>query len=311
MTADRSPGRRDGFERWVATMKRGHEAVAAKPAALKNAVPELVLELDENATHVHRIPKEVMSRMREKESREKEAAEEDARDSLAGVSDDLTAVFRPPPELLARAKRMRPPAKPNVNEAPTQPPPPLIDAELEHASVPAAPRVPSVAGAPPVAEISSAPAPRPAPAPRRAGAPVRVVPVAPIVVGTTGAAAMARQAERDSQVAREIEAGWDDEAPTGDAVTRLEARGALFDADESGSGVVPVAGSALPILAAPELETAGDFAPESSPPTTTAPVVHTDLSVPPEAPSPLLRNIALFVLGVVVLVAFALWKSRY
>ena len=229
MTADGSAGRRDGFERWVATMKSDHQPVAAKPATLKSAVPKLELELDENATHVHRIPKELITRMREKESRAQDTADEEARDSMVGVSDDRTAVFRPPPELLARAKRMRPPAKPGVNEAPTKPPPPGVGAELEAASVPAAPKVPFMTSTPPVAKLSSAPPvaqasatpdTRPMPAPP-AVAPARVAPVAPVMVSarSTGMVAELMEPERDSQVARDIEAGWDDEAPTGDSVT--------------------------------------------------------------------------------------------
>jgi hypothetical protein len=219
MTTDRSAGHRDGFERWVATMKRDHQPVAprATPLNPKAATPstpkpssleKLELELDDQATHVHRIPKELINRMREREQEREQAKrpEEDVQPShehefpsddfsgMATLNDDRTAVFRPPPELLARAKRMRPPAKPNPqSEAPTKPPPaPMGDQAGAGPAIPAAPMMPVIA------PISTAPVARSTPlvpagarlapmTPMPAKAPptpmpARVVPVAPVVV---------------------------------------------------------------------------------------------------------------------------------
>jgi hypothetical protein len=173
---------------------------ASRPAAKVNELEKLELELDDQATHVHRIPKELINRMKEREQERRAAAaapavEEDAPSSyeqeipdeqhyedLSGVNDDRTAVFRPPPELLARAKRMRPPAKPDPgSEAPTKPPPPL-DADGGAGTEPMAalaaavardarplPAVPSAPMAPVVAKAALAPGARPtqvAPVPR-------------------------------------------------------------------------------------------------------------------------------------------------
>jgi hypothetical protein len=69
MSSDGSAGRRDGFERWVASMKREQQPLQAKPAASK-PMDKLELELDENATHVHRIPKDLINRMREQRATE-------------------------------------------------------------------------------------------------------------------------------------------------------------------------------------------------------------------------------------------------
>jgi hypothetical protein len=210
MTTDRSAGHREGFERWVATMKRDHQPVAprATPLNPKAATPstpkpssleKLELELDDQATHVHRIPKELINRMREREQEREQAKRQEEGDQpaqeqelqsldfsgMSAVSDDRTAVFRPPPELLARAKRMRPPAKPNPqSEAPTKPPPaPIGDEAGAGPAIPAAPMMPVIA------PISTAPAARPTPmvpvGVRQAPMtpmPARVVPVAPVVL---------------------------------------------------------------------------------------------------------------------------------
>src|SRR3954465_10042282 len=76
MSSDGSP-RRDGFERWVASMKREQQPLQAKPAASK-PMDKLELELDENATHVHRIPKDLINRMREQRANEQREARERA-----------------------------------------------------------------------------------------------------------------------------------------------------------------------------------------------------------------------------------------
>ena len=198
MSSDGSPGR-DGFERWVASMKREQQPLQAKPAASK-PMDKLELELDENATHVHRIPKDLINRMREqraneqREARERAAPEppksapeppkpapapeparasiphaelaqafasdmdDDDGSSMHGVSDDRTAVFRPPPELLARAKRMKPPSKPTpTSDLPTKPPPASLSSDGMDAAhaVPAPSRLPVFESVPVKASFSS------------------------------------------------------------------------------------------------------------------------------------------------------------
>jgi len=116
-----NPGeKRPGFERWVASLKLG---AALKPSS-QPPPPEdadgTPLTLDEQATLINRIPKEVIYKLRERDSQR------------AGMpkNDDSTAVFTPPPELLARAKRFQAPPKPersspNASEIPTSRPPPM------------------------------------------------------------------------------------------------------------------------------------------------------------------------------------------
>ncbi|HEV8548995.1 MAG TPA: hypothetical protein VGQ57_08205 [Polyangiaceae bacterium] len=120
MTANGSAGKPgDGFQRWVQSLQRPPGAATpGEPPKAKDVTAPLV---DENATHVHQIPKELIHRLRERETQ-----------GLLGVEAERTAVFRPPPELLERAKRMKPQGKPAPSEtppegraeAPTAPPPP-------------------------------------------------------------------------------------------------------------------------------------------------------------------------------------------
>jgi len=111
MTANGPAGKhRDGFERWVASLQR------PPGAGPKPSEPDVTAPLvDESATHVQHIPKELIHRLRERETQ-----------GLLGVETERTAIFKPPPELLARAKRMRAPNKPAVPEVEpaTLPPPP-------------------------------------------------------------------------------------------------------------------------------------------------------------------------------------------
>jgi hypothetical protein len=122
MSADGSAQRRDGFQRWVASMKREHEPMATKPASLKPVVHQkLELDLDDGATRVQKFPKELIHRLREQEKAK----------SLPPPQvpqDDRTAVFRAPPELLARARELRSAAKlaeesAHLHDMPTKPPP--------------------------------------------------------------------------------------------------------------------------------------------------------------------------------------------
>lgn len=127
MTANGSAGNRDGFEAWVAALQRA-------PGAERKSEPDITAALvNDSATHVQQIPKELIHKLRERETQ-----------GLLGVETERTAVFRPPPELLARAKRMRPPSKP---ASPSDVPP------AEHAEIPTAPppeaAVPTVRPPPP------------------------------------------------------------------------------------------------------------------------------------------------------------------
>lgn len=126
--AENSAEKKHSFERWVASLKLGGRALdgstpppapasgsapasssgpasggAPVPASVQTAPPTL----DEQATLVKRIPKDVIQTLRARES---------VRSAAPRVDDDSTAVFRPPPELLARAKRFEPPPKPGRPE---------------------------------------------------------------------------------------------------------------------------------------------------------------------------------------------------
>ena len=127
MTANGSAGNRDGFKQWVQSLQRA-------PGAEQKSEPDITSALvNDSATHVQQIPKELIHRLRERETQ-----------GLLGVEVERTAVFKPPPELLARAKRMRPPSKPeSASEAPP--------AEVPTAPPPEA-AVPTVRPPPPVTE---------------------------------------------------------------------------------------------------------------------------------------------------------------
>jgi len=112
MTANGSAGNRDGFEAWVSALQR-------PPGTERKSEPDITSALvNDSATHVQQIPKELIHRLRERETQ-----------GLLGVEVERTAVFKPPPELLARAKRMQAPPKPSDvppadhAEVPTKPPP--------------------------------------------------------------------------------------------------------------------------------------------------------------------------------------------
>jgi hypothetical protein len=101
--SDGPPEKRQGFERWVASLKIASplRPPSSPPAAAEGADGS-TLTLDEQATLINRLPKEMIYKLRERDSQR------------AGMpkSDDSTAVFTPPPELLARAKRFQAPPKP-------------------------------------------------------------------------------------------------------------------------------------------------------------------------------------------------------
>src|SRR6185503_903654 len=107
--------KRHGFERWVASLKlRSPLHPPSNPPPAAEGADGSPLTLDEQATLINRIPKEVIYKLRERDSQR------------AGMpkSDDSTAVFTPPPELLARAKRFQAPPKPEHRSSPTASAPP-------------------------------------------------------------------------------------------------------------------------------------------------------------------------------------------
>jgi hypothetical protein len=118
-------------------MKREHEPMATKPASLKPVVHQkLELDLDEGATRVHKFPKELIHRLREQES---------TKGGSTPPPDDRTAVFRAPPELLARARAKlsgqasEEPAQAaegtQINDLPTKPPPAGADDQIADSGV--------------------------------------------------------------------------------------------------------------------------------------------------------------------------------
>jgi hypothetical protein len=132
--SDNPAEKRPGFERWVQSLKLGAplRPSSSPPPPTEGADGSIgsPLTLDEQATLINRIPKEVIYKLRERDSQR------------AGMpkSDDSTAVFTPPPELLARAKRFQAPPKPersspNASEVPTSRPPamPSVSPDLSAA----------------------------------------------------------------------------------------------------------------------------------------------------------------------------------
>ena len=117
------PEKRQGFERWVASLKLGAPMrPPSSPPPESEGAEGAPLTLDEQATLINRIPKEVIYKLRERDSQRA--------GSGMPKSDDSTAVFTPPPELLARAKRFEAPPKPERSSpvsstSPTSRPPPM------------------------------------------------------------------------------------------------------------------------------------------------------------------------------------------
>ena len=138
--SDNPAEKRPGFDRWVASLKLGQSTrPSSNPSPSAEGADGSPLTLDEQATLINRIPKEVIYKLRERDSQR------------AGMpkSDDSTAVFTPPPELLARAKRFQAPPKPersspNASEVPTSRPPPMPSG------------APPISTAPPIPDFSAA-----------------------------------------------------------------------------------------------------------------------------------------------------------
>lgn len=135
--SDGPPEKRQGFERWVASLKLGaplRPSSSPPPAEGADGAP---LTLDEQATLINRIPKEVIYKLRERDSQR----------AGAGMpkSDDSTAVFTPPPELLARAKRFEAPPKPE-RSSPVSSPAPVSQTSPTSRPPPIGTKTPAVPG---------------------------------------------------------------------------------------------------------------------------------------------------------------------
>jgi len=167
--SDNPAEKRPGFERWVASLKLGNamrpSSTPPPPTEGSDGSPDSPLTLDEQATLINRLPKEVIYKLRERDSQ---------RASMP-KSDDSTAVFTPPPELLARAKRFQAPPKPersspnasvppsrpraHPSDVPTSPPPaePVDASERPTSRPPAMPSSsPPVTSAPPLRDFAAA-----------------------------------------------------------------------------------------------------------------------------------------------------------
>lgn len=150
--AENSAEKRESFERWVASLKsdsRGSDpgsSPGSSPGSNERPVTPEIAPFDERATTVHRIPKDMIQKLRAREQSrsvppegERGSAPDSSRPSqpdserrsdiarsLAEVDTDSTAVFVPPPELLLRAKRLNAPPKKKeaASDAITEPPAP-------------------------------------------------------------------------------------------------------------------------------------------------------------------------------------------
>lgn len=156
-----NPGeKRQGFERWVASLK-----LTTRPSSNPPPIGESEdgpLTLDEQATLINRIPKEIIHKLRERDSQR----------SGMPKTDDSTAVFTPPPELLLRAKRFQAPPKPersspNASVPPSRPrthpsdvptsPPPADPSDMPTSRPPPMPSSsPPVTSAPPLRDFAAA-----------------------------------------------------------------------------------------------------------------------------------------------------------
>jgi hypothetical protein len=132
--SDNPAEKKQGFERWVASLKLSKNIRSSPPPPPDPDAPaeEQPLTLDEQATLINRIPKEVIYKLRERDS-----------GRAMPKSDDSTAVFTPPPELLARARRLEAPPKPE-RSSPTSSSSPIssISPPISPRSPPISPRSP-------------------------------------------------------------------------------------------------------------------------------------------------------------------------
>jgi hypothetical protein len=132
-----SAEKHQAFQHWVSSLR-------PKAAARENIDEESgVTSLDDQATLVRQLPKDVVRLLREREAGRHFA-----------VDPDSTAIFTPPPDLIARSRRLTPPKKPERGLSPSAPP---EQPSQSHPTPVVAP--PSPAEAVAVAEIGEQPLP--------------------------------------------------------------------------------------------------------------------------------------------------------
>ena len=95
MSANGATDQRSSFQRWVATLKRESQPNGADAVP---ATPGVRPKRDDDATRVHRVPKDILLRLQARA----------AASAVESLHAERTAVFRAPPELLERAKGMGP-----------------------------------------------------------------------------------------------------------------------------------------------------------------------------------------------------------
>ncbi len=156
------------------------------------------------------------------------------------VQEDRTAVFRPPPELLARAKRMKAPPKPDAQASVPTKPPPASQAELLQ-SMPAAPKVPGFESVPAAAKGGFASVPLKSPLTASARAPLPAVARASAPAASSAAAVEAPPASAKVAHFAEplVETAVAVAAPPA-SVPEPPDSSAVFARREPGSGVLPV-----------------------------------------------------------------------
>jgi hypothetical protein len=109
--SNESAEKRQAFERWVSALR-------TKPGASPGVGEDEsgVTSLDDQKTLVRHLPKDVVRTLREREA-----------GRHLPVDEDSTAIFHPPPELIARARRLVPPQKPERSAPPSAPPDPVTE----------------------------------------------------------------------------------------------------------------------------------------------------------------------------------------
>jgi hypothetical protein len=105
-----SAEKRQAFQHWVSSLRPGP---VSSPGG--DAEESGITSFDEQATLVRQLPKDVVRRLREREA-----------SRHLPVDQDSTAIFHPPPDLIARARRLVPPKKPERGETPSVPAEPLL-----------------------------------------------------------------------------------------------------------------------------------------------------------------------------------------
>ncbi len=100
-----SAEKRQAFQRWLSALRT--EAGASSGTGEDESG---VISLDDQKTLVQRLPKDVVRHLREREA-----------GRYLEVDQDSTAIFHPPPELIARARRLVPPKKPDRSVPPSTP----------------------------------------------------------------------------------------------------------------------------------------------------------------------------------------------